>query len=87
MTLNSRKMPLRPGQPAPRPSVPASTSPRRIRQQYQKWPRAHLMVHPANEGNIWNDSDAIVAKHVTSDQQSEKPHSTCRMHHLMFKMT
>jgi transposase len=34
MTLNSRKMPLRPGQPAPRPSVPASTSPRRIRQQY-----------------------------------------------------
>src|SRR3954467_15617640 len=35
MTLNSRKMPLRPGQPAPRPSVPASPSPRRIRQQYQ----------------------------------------------------
>jgi len=41
MTLNSRKMPLRPGQPAPRPSVPASPSPRRIRQQYQNWPRAH----------------------------------------------
>jgi hypothetical protein len=41
-----------------------------------------VVVHPANESHIWNDSDAMVAKHVTSDQQSEKPHSTCRMHHL-----
>src|SRR3954463_6052376 len=44
------------------PSIDGQSCLMGIRQQYQKWPRAHLMVHPLSYCGIWHDGDPGAAR-------------------------